>query len=145
MNSIQNRLDLIIFVFSKGRLTNDDVTFFKLVQNDIFRNESKKNSLLLVTGCEKGWVAKQKSRELADAIENCGGKYFEFNLIFDKEEQPAKFHLENRKNRQKAINELVDCMGGFFRESDMINEKIKELERILKQREEERLKSGKKK
>ena len=137
MNEINNTIHLIIYVFKKDRLTDNDVKFFELVQNDIFNNIEKTNSLLLVTHCPKGWVEKQKKNVfLSKAIENCGGRYLEFDLRFDQEDEPVEFFEHNRKEREKSINELCSCVREFFAESDKIAEKIKELQMKLRELEE---------
>jgi predicted GTPase len=135
MNSVNNRLDLVIYVFNKGRLTDGDVFFFETVQNDILRNTSHKNSLLLVTQCdEKNWVNNQtRNPQLKKALENCNGQFFEFNLRFPNPGDPAEYAEHYKKLRKEAIQNLLNTVNGFFIESDKIDEQIKELEARLKQ------------
>ena len=140
MNSVNNRLDLVIYVFNKGRLTDGDVFFFETVQNDILRNTSHKNSLLLVTECdEKNWVKNQaKNPQLKKALENCDGQYFEFNLRFPKQEDPAEYVEHYDKQRKEAINNLMTTVKKFFIESDKIDEQIRILEARLKEKQDKK-------
>jgi len=135
MNSVNNQLDLVIYVFSKGRLTDGDVVFFESIQNDVLRNTSRQNSLLLVTQCdEKNWVKNQgKNPQLQKALHNCDGKYLEFNLRFPKPGETAEHAEHFTKLRKEAIQNLVNTVNGFFLESEKIDQEMKELEAMLKE------------
>jgi predicted GTPase len=135
MNSVNNQLDLVIYVFSKGRLTDGDVVFFESIQNDVLRNTSHQNSLLLVTQCdEKNWVKNQaKNPQLQKALNNCDGKYLEFNLRFLKQGEPDGNAEHYKNQRKEAIQNLLNTVNGFFTESDKIDEQVKQLEARLKE------------
>ena len=48
IKSVDNKVDLFICVFKKGRLTEDDVSFFQTAKKEL-KNFPKSNSLLIVT------------------------------------------------------------------------------------------------
>lgn len=106
IKSVDNKVDLFICVFLKGRLTQDDLFFFQTAKKEL-KNVPKSNSLLIVTKCEKGWIDLQKNAYLNEAISNCNGNYFEFDLEFDKEDDPPGKNIYNRQQRQQSIDNLV--------------------------------------
>ena len=106
INSVNNKVDLFVYVFKKGRLTEDDVFFFETIKNEL-KNFPKSNSVLVVTKCEKGWVECQENSYLTKAIKDCNGNYFEFELRFDREDDPPGLEKYNREHRQQSIDELI--------------------------------------
>ncbi len=56
IKSADYKIDLTIYVFQAGRLTDDDVYFFKTAFKEL-KHLQKSNSLLVVTKCQKGWAA----------------------------------------------------------------------------------------
>jgi hypothetical protein len=124
VNSVDNKVDLFIYVFKKGRLTEDDVFFFETIKNEL-KNVPKSNSVLVVTKCEKGWVECQENSYLSEAINDCNGNFFEFELRFDRDDDPPGLDKINREHRQKSIGELIQCVNRFsksldFKKSDNI-------------------------
>jgi ribosome biogenesis GTPase A len=74
----------VIYTVQKGRFDNQLVTFFKTVQEKVFQNKCKDNSIILFSQAEKGWVQKQTCPNLNKAIADCGGRFYEYDLCFDK-------------------------------------------------------------
>ena len=137
MNKVNNKIDLVIYCFEKGTLKNVHVHFFELIQNFFLKNESKANSLLLITKCEKGWVGKEgnKSKEFEKALNNCDGKYFEFELRFDEEDDYPGTKEYNKRFNQESINQLNDRVKEFFAESERIQNEINEIDRRMRELE----------
>ena len=97
LKSINDRVNGIIFVVKGGgRISNEVVVFFKSIQK-LFHNKFKSNSILLLTHTREGWVKEQSNENLQEALDNCNGKYFEFNLKFDDQDDDD----EDRKKRNK--------------------------------------------
>lgn len=110
INKVDNKIDLIIYVFHKDRFKNDDVEFLKLNMNYLKNKLPNSNSLVLINKCYKGWIETKckTNRDLNNAIHNCNGNYFEFNLRFyDEDEDKPHYKEEYRQQRQDSINELV--------------------------------------
>jgi ribosome biogenesis GTPase A len=107
IKSVDYKLDLIIYVFQCGRLTNDDVSFFQTAFNEL-KHLQKSNSLLVVTKCQKGWVREQNNSFLSMALKNCSGNYIEFELRHDNDDDPPGLDKHNREQRKRSIKELVN-------------------------------------
>ncbi len=111
-----SKIDLIIYVCQINRFKDDDVECFKLNMDYLKKKLPNSNSFVLINKCYKGWVSKCKeegtfSRDLNNAIRNCNGNYFEFNLRFSDdqdEEEPPHWKEEFRQQRHESINKLVD-------------------------------------
>ncbi len=145
MNKVDNKIDLVIYVFRKDRFLKGDVEFFRLIQNDVLQNLDKSNSLLLATKCPKGWIEQQTDSNLANAIDNCGGRYFEFNLKLDRPDDAKDAAKHNKKIRQKSIDELVGYVRNYFKELDQERDKLDEEIRIIKQKIEAAMKVAQRK
>ena len=79
-------LDAVLYV-----ITNEPPSrgFFKLMQQDIFKNVARNNSILICNGCDEGWLdeERKKNRELNDIIENCGNLTYNFMINLDNNER----------------------------------------------------------
>jgi ribosome biogenesis GTPase A len=113
INSVNNKVDLFIYVFKQGRLTVDDVFFFETIRQEL-KNFPESNSVLVVTKCEKGWVECQENSYLSEAIKDCNGNYFEFDLRFDRDDDPPGLDKNNREHREQSIGELIKCVNELF-------------------------------
>jgi hypothetical protein len=102
-----------------------------LIQQDVLGNTTHDNSLLLITKCdEKDWVknqlkVKNANPQLKKAIDNCNGKYFEFDLKFPTEE---KYAPKCEESRRLVIDGLLSKIQEFFDASDKIEDQIKQLQ-----------------
>ena len=50
---------------------------------------------------------------MTNAISNCDGNYLEFELRFDREDDPPGLDKHNREQRKKSIKELISCVENF--------------------------------
>ena len=62
LKNIENKVDGVLFIVRNGRFTNEHVEFFRDIQEGVFLNKCKNNSILVVTNCENGWIEKEKIR-----------------------------------------------------------------------------------
>ena len=113
IETVKNRIDIIIYVLQKGRIIKNDDSFFQTFQKE-FNKFPPKNVLLIVTKCEKGWVKRQNNPVLRKILENCDYKYTEFNMRFDRDDDPPDSINYNRNQRQITINDLVICVHQLF-------------------------------
>lgn len=115
LKAVNNKLDCVLFVVAKGRFTNEIVKFFEVVQKEVLKNKCTKNSILLITNCDKNWVVPQInpdlpekfSIELKNAVDKCDGNYFEFKLKIDDPEDDDEDKRKNIVRRKTSIDELV--------------------------------------
>ncbi len=109
LERVDYKVDCVIFVVKKGRFSQEVVEFFREIQEKVLKNKCKTNSILLVTDCsKKGWVDEQKSNEyMKRALKSCQGRFFEFHLKFDLEDDDDNDKMKNLEKRQKAIDQLV--------------------------------------
>ena len=145
MNKVNNKIDLVIYVFGADRFSTGHVEFFRLIQNEVLRNLEKSNSLLLATKCKPGWIGKQTDSDLANAIENCGDRYFEFKLKLDQPDDAKDSAKHNKKMRQKSIDEFMGYIRNYFKEQDQERTKLDEEIRIIQQKIEAAMKVTRKK
>lgn len=115
LKEVNNKIDCVLFVVPKGRFSNEIVKFFEVVQKEVLKNKCKKNSILLITNCDKNWVVPQIdsaeseifSKELKNAVDKCDGNYFEFKLKIDDQDDNDEDKSRNISRRKKCIDELV--------------------------------------
>jgi hypothetical protein len=109
LNTVDNKVDCVVFVVRKSRITKETVEFFDLVQEKVLRNKCKLNSILLITDCrDSEWARRQVDDQFFKKIvENCGGieNTYCFYLKFENEEN-------DEQKRQEAINRLVAFLNG---------------------------------
>jgi GTPase Era involved in 16S rRNA processing len=72
---VENQVDRIVFMLKKGRLTNETVEFFDLVQDKILKGMCKYNTILIITHCnDSKWARNQlKNKHFARLVKSCGG------------------------------------------------------------------------
>ena len=105
---LNNRVDCVLFVIKKGRVTTELVEFLELVQVHILKNRCKNNSLLVLTNCEEGWVLRQQDdSNLNRALANCNGLFYELKIRFDQEDDDEEDRAKNLKRRQTAVEDFV--------------------------------------
>ena len=110
MQLLDNKVDCVLFILRKSRFTNEIVQFFELVQETIFKNKCLNNSILIITDCQKGWVAKQTDEVLKKAVANCNDLYYEFYLKFDDEYDTNEELAGNFLKRQIAVDNLCEFL-----------------------------------
>ena len=79
-------LDAVLYVISHERLRKETVEFFKLMQNDIFENTTRDNSILICNGCDEDWLDEERTKDgdLNNIIENCGNLTYNFVINLDQ-------------------------------------------------------------
>jgi shikimate kinase len=112
LNSVDYKVNCVLFVAKQKQFTNETVKFFELIQEKVLQNKCEKNSILIVTGGEnKGWVEKEKeNKTLKKILGNCNNFYFEFSLKFDHYQDDYQDKLKNISKREKSIDELLDFL-----------------------------------
>jgi len=109
LKAVDNRVDCVVFVVRKSRITKETVEFFDLVQEKVLKNKCKHNSVLLISDCrDPEWARRQVDDQFfTKIVENCGGieNTFCFYLKFENEEN-------DEQKRQEAINRLVAFLNG---------------------------------
>ena len=80
------RIDAVLFVIKQERFRNETVEFFKLMQDEVLRGKTKRNSILICNGCQKGWLETERRTNefLNKALINCNNVSYEFNLVFNE-------------------------------------------------------------
>ena len=107
LNSFNNLADIVVFVIRKGRFSNQDVDFFELVQEHVFKNKLLNNSILVVTNCNKGWLEEPLQKyntPLQKVLKNCRNISYEFFLKLDKDDENLTDRDRNFQNRKNSIN-----------------------------------------
>ena len=110
LNKVNNRIDLVLFVIKKGRLTNDTYQFIRTFQEEVMGGKARLNSALLVNQCEKGWLNKsgQQSNAFMRAIlASVANMSLEFELKLDHWSDDERIKERNAAIRQHSIDELV--------------------------------------
>jgi hypothetical protein len=116
VEAANNEIDCVLFFLKKNRFKQEDVNFFHFFQDIILLGRCKKNSILIMTNCEKGWLAKDEqklNKDLQKIIENCDGQTYEFRLrLDDKNEDDDEDLKKNITKREKSIKELNEFLEG---------------------------------
>ena len=110
LNKVNNRIDLVLFVIKKGRLTNDTYQFIRTFQEDVLRNASRTNSVLVVNQCERGWLDKPAQRSnpfMTQILASVNHMAFEFDLKMDHYTDEEETTRRNAALRQHSIDRLV--------------------------------------
>ena len=108
LKNVNHTIDCVVYVFKKGRFTNEAVAFFKAVQDDIFRGELKNHSVLLISNAEHGWLDEQiGNAEIFAALKNCNYVGYEFKLKLDAPDDDADDKAKNLKKRKIAIDKMT--------------------------------------
>ena len=110
LHKVNNELDLVVFVIRQGRLTNDTFQFIRTFQENVLRNESRMNSLLLVNRCERGWLARDAQRNnpfIRQMLASVNNVSYEFDLKWDHWSDDAEAREHNVIIRQRAIDDLI--------------------------------------
>jgi hypothetical protein len=116
VEAANNEIDCVLFFLKKNRFKQEDVNFFHFFQDIILLGRCKKNSILIMTNCEKGWLEKDEqktNKDLQKIIENCDGQTYEFRLrLDDKNEDDDEDLKKNITKREKSIKELNEFLEG---------------------------------
>ena len=113
MNKVDNEIDCVMYVFEKGRLTNETYQFISVFQNEVMKKKTKYNAMLIVNKCEKGWLAKpeQQNNEVLQAIlDSVNNLSYELDLKWDHSTDGPDVEHANMLLRQKAINDFVNTL-----------------------------------
>lgn len=112
LSHVSFKVDCVLFVVRKGKFSQEVVEFFATVQEKILKNKCVKNSILLVTDCETGWIeAEEKSNEYVNKVlKNCNKLYYEFSLRFDRGDDTHQDKISNLKKRETSIQKLVQFL-----------------------------------
>ena len=106
---VNNQVDAVIFVVRRDRFSNQLVELFEAIQEKVLRGKCRHNSILVITSCQKGWLARDEQRNnvfVQRALESTSGVSFEFALRHDEQDADQEEIVINVLRRQKAINEL---------------------------------------
>ena len=112
---LNNTVDLVVFVMKRERFTTHIADFFKHIHNDVFRGLMRDNSVLVCSGCKKGWLAdnRRSNQALNHVLDLCADRSVEFKLNFeipdtDMPPHVLDFYEQNNENsRNKTINKLI--------------------------------------
>jgi hypothetical protein len=110
LSEVNYSVDCVLFVVRKGKFSQDVVDFFGTFQASVLKNKCVKNSILIVTNCEIGWMEadEQRSNEFVkNILKNCNNLYYEFSLRFDRGDDSPQDKLNNVNKRADSIKELV--------------------------------------
>ena len=139
--SVNNRIDGVLFVMSSGRLKPELVDFFRVFQEDVFQGKMAKNSMLICSKCNKGWLQKnrQENAYLNQFINSCNNHSHEFHLILDAPDNVDNFDQETKQqvlatteeSRNQSIRDLLEFIDSVplasIDLSHVQNDKFKEL------------------
>ena len=113
---VDNKVDYVVFVIQKGRLTNATFQFISTFQDRVLRNMSRNNSVLLINRCEQGWIEMdaQKNniflRQLLNSVNNVS---YEFDLVFDHWSDDDATRARKSLVRKQTIDRLVTFLDGL--------------------------------
>jgi hypothetical protein len=113
LSEVNFSVDCVLFLVRKGKFSQDVVEFFKTFQESVLKNKCVKNSILIVTNCETGWVEadEQRSNEFVkNILKNCNNLYYEFSLRFDRGDDTPQDKLNNIDKRANSIRALVNFL-----------------------------------
>ena len=111
LRQVDFSIDCVVFVIKKGRLTNETFQFIRTFQQEVLRNASRANSVLLVNRCDKGWLSRpgQLNNPFVQQIRaSCDDRVVEFDLKMDHSSDDDDIRRRNVLIRQRAIAELLD-------------------------------------
>ena len=114
LRRVENRIDLVLFVIKKGRLTNDTYQFIRTFQDEVMRGKARLNSVLVVNQCEKGWMnksAQQTNQFMRSILASVAQTYIEFDLKLDHQLDDDRTKVRNALIRQQSIDELTAFIG----------------------------------
>jgi len=130
LSEVNYSVDCVLFVVRKGKFSQDVVDFFGTFQTSVLKNRCVKNSILLVTNCERGWMEADEQRSndfVKNILKNCNNLYYEFSLRFDRGDDSPQDKLNNVDKRADSIAALVKFLNEkSFEKIDMSFVKSKE-------------------
>jgi len=89
------------------------IQFFETIQEKVLRGKCAKNSVLIVSDCEQGWLGKREqldNENIQRALRNCNGECYEFSLRFDRQDDDSEDREKNSKRRKESIDALVSFL-----------------------------------
>ena len=115
LTEVNNRVDLVLFVFKQDRLKDELFAFFRIFQDKVFAGKMRHNSAVICSQCRAGWLAenRRENLQLDQLLRSCNERAFEFKLPFDLPQMDnspiMRDELEkiNEKSRQHAIDRLL--------------------------------------
>lgn len=111
LNHVNYQVDCILFVLKVGRVSNEIVDFFELIQNEILLNRCRSNCVLIITGAPPGWIERQAGNtELQRILDGCNRCSYEFSLKFDRHDDDDDDKIRNITKRRMSINEIVNYL-----------------------------------
>ena len=118
---LNNTVDLVVFVMKRDRFGVHLAEFFEHIHDELFRGLMHNNSVLVCSGCQKGWLDenRRESPALDRVLSMCANRSVEFKLNFDMPEAamppPVRDALEEmfENARQQAIDGLVAYLDGL--------------------------------
>ena len=112
--SVQNRVNVILFVVEGGRFTDAVVKFFEFIRENVFDTDLVTNSVLLLTKCEEGFVSENlRNEHLRKALDVCGGRFFELDLDLDKKTHNEEMKRNNELSRTRRIESFLTYLDGL--------------------------------
>lgn len=109
LNSVDNKIDCVIFMVSKVRFTKEVVEFFKVIQEGVFQDKCFNNSILIVSGADTDWVRNQihANPNAKEIVDRCNNNYYGFELDMDKQRDSISTKSGNLTQRKESIKALV--------------------------------------
>ena len=118
LRSVNNQVDLVLYVMQEGRFRSEINDFFHIFHDEVFAGKVANNCVLICSKCHRGWLARnrQSSFQIDGLINRCNNKSFEFRLSYeipaDLNSSSVRFLCSkmNQQSRNKSINELLNYL-----------------------------------
>ena len=103
------RVDVVLYVMTFEPLRKETVKFFKLIQQDLFKNVTRNNSILICNGCFEGWLDEERkaNTDLNNIIDNCGKLTYNFMINMDEKDLTEEAVTE-RKHSIEELKRFLD-------------------------------------
>ena len=89
-------LDAVLYVINSKSMNNGTVEFLQLIQEQIFENYTRNNSILICSECEEGWLDEERkaNADLNSIIENCGNLTYNFAINLEEKNETEEVFSE---------------------------------------------------
>jgi hypothetical protein len=124
LETVQYKINCVLFVTNVGRFTQQDVKFFELMQQKVLQNKCKNNSILIVTGSDKkDWVEKQIKTDqyFREVYLNCNNCSYEFDLKLKVDDVEDENDKQQLLETYKRVNQRsIDKFTRFLKEKNFV-------------------------